>query len=498
MESAQESTRSDFTDLGDYTKHIRFARVTKVYDADTLAESKDYGSVNLVWLDTGDVVNGKVSFLKPGYSGVFGYGIVVMPSVGDIAACYTLQAAQPIILGFFSKNQFQAITADLDNAQLLGPMRALKSGEILIKGRSQSEVLFSKDGRINVTIKDGTNTNPVFNEDNSFTSEKFLDKASAKPQNTVLELELGKSDKLAGPATQIFSITDGSYSLQTFEIYATKNVLQYTLSPVTQAEIVSVDSVKLFTVGTDGKRVLKKTLGPNSGVGLIKSYYYTQGLSEPNDAAQFACTMDSNGMLTSVTLPASVAGLLNDKTLVSATVWVKRVKFGFRVNELGDAIMDCRNFVVRSNESKSYLGLFDDARAVIGGTVTELGDKMTGYVRTSRSGVQISSGMYSSSDIEQADSEDVKDIVGAKYYFYNADEFPLICYVPDDKSIPFHIVDIPEYLSLSNMDKSRITCRPFDPEQSQEGFTRTKLFSLLSELKDANTPWTSYGSLRAL
>ena len=127
MKSAQDLNRTELTNVGDYTKHIRFARVVKVYDAATvLAENKNYGLVDLVWVDTNDKVNGSVDFLKTGYSSNFGYGIIVMPSVGDIAACYTLSASTPIILGFISRNQWKALIADKDNTSDISHMPALK------------------------------------------------------------------------------------------------------------------------------------------------------------------------------------------------------------------------------------------------------------------------------------------------------------------------------------------------------------------------------------
>lgn len=498
MISAAEANRTDFSDLGDYTKHIRFARVTKVFDASTLAESKDYGCVNLAWTDTEDQINGPVSFLKTGYSSVFGYGIIVMPSVGDIAACYTVTGAPPIILGFFSKDQFSATKAGKDNASSLAYIQPLRSGEILIKGKSQSEILLKNDGRVKVTVKDGTNTNTVYNNDNQYTTDTFLEKPSCADSNTVVEMELGNSEELAGPANQVFSLTAGGIVTQDFAFMATPNVLQYSLNPVTKSEILGVEAVKFYAVGENGKEVLKKSLGPSSRVGLIKSYYYTQGLTKTNDIEQNSCTMDSNGVITSVTLPPDVNGLLTKNTKVVVTLRIKNPKFSFKVNSLGDALIDCRNFIVRAAEKKSYLGLFDDARAVVGAVNTEIGDKLTGFVRTDRDGVHISSGSFSQSAIETTNSENIKSVVGDSHYFYIADEFPLFAYTPDDKSNPYHIVLLPEYAGLSSYTKARITSRPFDPDYNSEGFTRAAMNKLINQAKESGNAWLAYGKLRAL
>lgn len=497
---AEEAKEKGFNNLGDYTKHIRFARVTKVYDSfTTSAEAEKYGYVDLMWEDTQDQVNGAVSFLKPGYSDIHGYGIIVMPSVGDIAACYTVQDAPPIVLGFFSINQIANVKASRANNEYHAYIRPLKSGEILIKGKSQSEIHLQDDGRINITVKDGTNTTSVVNKKTKYTSEQFFDKASAKEENTVLDLELGRTGYLAGPANQVFSLTAGKYGLQHFTIQAVPGQLQYTIKPVTQVELVRVESVKLYVKDKDGKEILKKSLGPNSGIGLIKSSYYTQGLNIANDPAQSAATMDTNGTIAAVTIPSSVAGLLTSSTYLAVDLVVKqRGGFSFKVNELGDAIIDCRNFIVRSNEQKSYLGLFEDSRAVLGAAETNIGDKLCGYLQTDRGGVHLSAGINENAKLENVEAKNVSSTLGPKYYFYITDTFPLISYTPDNKATPFAVVSATEYANISTYDKSRITSRPFDPDFWNGGFTRERMIALVQEYETQGKACIPYGELRSL
>lgn len=499
MKSAQDLNRTELTNVGDYTKHIRFARVVKVYDASTvLAENKKYGLVDLVWVDTNDKVNGSVDFLKTGYSSNFGYGIIVMPSVGDIAACYTLSASTPIVLGFISRNQWRALIADKDNASDIAHMPALKSGEIFIKGASQSTIHLQKDGLIKIVAKDGTNTTAVPNNNSQYGSDKFFDKASDSNDNTVIEMELGNSDKAAGPAKQIFSLTSGEISTQTYVLQAAPKVLQYSLNSETQIEIGGIESVKLYSKGTDGKRVLKKTLGPNSKVGLVKSYYYTQGLVDQNDSSKNTCTLDSNGIITSITLPPDVAGLLTNNTTIEVTVSIKRNDFSFKVNKLGDALIDCRNFVVRTKENKSCFGLFEDSRSVLSAVTNEIGNKLTGYIRTDRGGVHTSAGTFQTAKLENVEAENSKDITGETLYFYILDELPLIAYTPDNKSAPYHFVSATEYTALNAIDRTRITCKPFDSDFTQDGFNREKLTTLLEAANNNKEKWLSYGQLRLL
>ena len=499
MKSAQDLKRKELTNEGDYTKHIRFARVVKVYDSDTvLAENKNYGLVDLAWVDTNDKVNGSVDFLKSGYSSNFGYGVIVMPSVGDIAACYTLSASTPIILGFISRNQWRALIADKDNADDIAHMPALKSGEILIKGSSQSTIHVKKDGLIKIVAKDGTNTTPVPNKNAQFGSDKFFDKVSDEDTNTVLEMELGNSDKAAGPAKQIFSLTSGKSSTQKYVLNAAPNVLQYSLTPATQVEIEGIESIKLYSVGTDGKRVLKKTLGPNSKVRLVKTYYYTQALLDQNDTSKNTCTLDSNGIITSFTLPANVAGLLAKNTELEVTVFVKKPDFSFKVNGLGDVLIDCRNFVVRTKENKSCLGLFENSHTVLSSITNEIGNKLTGYIRTDRGGVHTSAGTFQYAKLENVEAADSKNITGETFYFYILDEFPLIAYTPDNKAQPYHFVSTAEYVGLSAKERTSIKCKPFDSDFSQEGFNRERFTNLLTEAEKNNQKWMPYGSLRML
>lgn len=482
----------------DYTKHIRFAKVTKVYDSETLADSSNYGTVDLVWLDTKDAVNGHVSFLKTGYSSVYGYGIIVMPSIGDIAACYTLPMAQPIIIGFMSKDQYEASKADRRNTDVIGYIPSLKSGEILIKSKSQSSILLRSDGTVDITIQDGNKKNSVpVPKTDSYLTELISNKSNGDHSNTVLSMSLGIKEDQVGPSSQIFSLNSGNTFNQLYTLDGIKNQLTYSLKPLTGHDVIGFEYVKIYTESEEGRKVLTKVLDRNSKVNILKSYYYTQGLSNAS-SSEPTCNLDNNGIVVTLTLPANVAGLLKKNTTIEVMLVLRKNNFSFRVNDLGDLFIDCRNMVVKSREGKSCFGLFDDSRITCKATEVNIGDKLGGFVKTNRDGVAVSSGIYEDSAIENIKHDHINSVVGETYYFYIIDQFPLFSYKPNNESNKFAIVPLSEYRALHPYDIDRITCRPFDPDNKEGGFTRKVMEDLLEEAAKTNTSWIPYGEMRAL
>lgn len=500
MFSAQDLKDRELSPYGDYTKYIRYAKVTAVYDSVEFAEKDLYGTVSLMWLDTGAPVNGNVSYLKPGYSSNYGYGIVIVPSVGDIAACYCVSGAPPVILGFLSRHQFESVTANRSNAETVANIEHLKSGEILIKGKSQSSIIIRNNGKIDISVKDGRNVTSLVNPDLRRTDSLFQERVSNEPQNSVLDVSLGLSDELAGPGRQVISCTTGPATTQTFEVNAVPGVLTYGLSNLTGVDVLGIDSVKIYLVN-DGKRSLQKVLDRNSQVGLVRSFYYKKGLTH-EISKEDTCSMDSNGVVTSVILPANVAGLLkNTNTILQITLLIKRPNFSFKVNEFGDLLINCRNAVIQAQDSKSQLGVLADSSIVANAVKATLGNKITGCVQTNRDGVHISAGSFKNSGIEEIKQKNIKDITEDVFYFYVDDAFPLISFNPDNVGHEYSIVSTVEYCSLSDYDKDRIYCKPFDyttAVSNTDGFTRKKMDSLIQEAYTTQTPFVSYGELKML
>lgn len=500
MLSAQDIKDNELSPYGDYTKYIRYAKVTTVYDSVEISEKDLYGTVSLMWLDTGAPVNGNVSYLKPGYSSNYGYGIIVVPSVGDIAACYCVSGAPPVILGFLSRHQFESVTADKSNADKIANVEHLRSGEILIKGKSQSSIIIRNDGKIDISVKDGRNITSVVNPDLRRTDELFQDRVSNEAQNTVLDVSFGLSDELAGPGRQVISCTTGPATTQTFEVPAVPGVLTYTLPNLSGVDVLGIDSVRIYLV-KDGKRSLQKVLDRNGRVGLVRSYYYKKGLSH-EISRDDTCSMDTNGVVTSVVIPTTVAGLLkNANTILQITLIIKRPPFSLKVNEFGDLLINCRNAVIQAQDGKSQLGVMADSSIIANAVKATLGNKLTGCVQTNRDGVHISSGSFTNAGIEEIHPENIKDITEDVFYFYVDDAFPLISYNPDNVGHPYSIVSTNEYCNLSDYDKNRIFCKAFDYTtgvSATDGFTRKTMDSLIEEAYTTQTPFVSYGELKML
>ena len=489
-----DTKRNDPTNQTDYTKYIRFARVVKVFDSDTLANSKNYGSVELVWMDTLDKVNGVISFTKPFYSSIYGCGIITMPCVNDIAACYAVQDSSPIILGFISKEQFiAATTADKSGMQTISYIRPIKSGEVLIKGKSQSEILIKNDGTVSIITKNGSNKTVSTNRDVAYNPELVFEKTDGNNDNNVTELVIGKSDTQnnVGASETTFDVSSFVYSLQTIIIDGLANTVKYTL-PISYGEEISEINkvVILYKSGETYKP--KKEIA--SGVKLTKNYIYLPNNVGIYGSEENPCSLDINNSFAFIEIPSLFAGLMTNDTKLSITYTVRKRKWSICANSYGDVFLDARNIVMRSAESRSYMGLFDDGSVHIGGTNVNIGDKLHGYVRTFCGGVTMSPGICSGATVNQLTNEEINEAIGNTVYFYILDKYPLIAYNVETKE--YHICDMNEYLSLSDKTKCRIFPRNFDPEGGDSYcFTRTKLEELIQNYPDTIV---SYGELKSL
>ena len=137
LQTARDANTPYPSDPVNLSKHIRLARITKVYDIDEAYPNNlsEYGNVEIMWLDALDPCNNKetIPCLTPGASWSRGSGIYRMPHINDVAAVFQLPNARPVIIGYLPKYLTQAITSNDDSpAELGGQLPALRSGEILL------------------------------------------------------------------------------------------------------------------------------------------------------------------------------------------------------------------------------------------------------------------------------------------------------------------------------------------------------------------------------
>ena len=260
-------------------------------------------------------------------------------------------------------------------------------------------------------------------------------------------------------------------------------------------EVIGLDTVKIYNKKSDGTLELKKVLDRNSPVSLLRSYYYNTGITD-EISREHSCTMDSNSIVTSISLPPSIAGLLIENTLIQVTLYIKKPAFSLKVNEFGDLIVNCRNAVINAEDNKSQFGVFANSKIVSNAVNTVLGNPLTGCITTKRDGVHLSAGMFPNAGIEEIEPKDIKSMTEDTFYFYILDEFPLIKYDPDDEVNPFKIVDAVEYKSLDTVTRNNIRCKPFDT--TDDGFTRTKLDKLMHDFYAETNTIITYGQLKSI
>lgn len=492
---AVDKNRSDATNQTDYTKYIRFAKVIKVYDSSYLG--KNYGSVDLVWMDTLDQINGPVSFVKPFYSISQGCGIITMPCVNDIAACYTVQDAPPIILGFLSKNQIDAaVYADPAGFSSIGYIRPLKSGEILIKGKSKSEIYIKNNGSISICTKNGNNTTVSVDSDPTYNKDIISGKSDGSIKNTVTELVVGLDDtflnnRKSGHSDSVFNIASYEYAKNSLVLTGFKNKTTYDMPISIDCEIASIDSVSIM-YPSNGEYKQKKSV--TSGITLRQNYTYLPKSVGAYGSSENPCSLDINNSFASFEIPAIYSGLITEDTKLAVQYTTRKRKWGIQANDLGDVFIDGRNIVLRSSESKAYLGLFDDGSVHLGGSAVSIGDKLHGSIQTTCGGVSISSGINDAADIVNIKADTANEYLGNKVYFYISDAYPLIVY--DSLNRQYSICSLDDYLNLSNYDKTRIFPRNFDPEGgSSENFTQSKLEELIQNYSGSII---SYGEMKVL
>ena len=126
------------TELGNFTHTVRFARIVDVYDAsilDSTGNSKDYGHLSVVFLDSLSTPPILIPYTTPWYSWTRGSGIMYMPEQNDIVACLEQLNGYPVVIGFLPYKWDQSLNkAVLREHREFGQTRPLYKGEVYIKG----------------------------------------------------------------------------------------------------------------------------------------------------------------------------------------------------------------------------------------------------------------------------------------------------------------------------------------------------------------------------
>jgi len=160
---------------------LRLGTVVEVYNDSTKDKKESLGKVKLRWLDwnapdyPGDVDIMYSCFSnpiikedkqKPGTktgSARIGssYGILYMPSIGDIAVCGFRESSSCIVLGFLPFNFFNQTSTNSAKSAEWGTFRLLESGEFDIKSERQAEVYLTEKGTIRLLVKGQTGVAPT-------------------------------------------------------------------------------------------------------------------------------------------------------------------------------------------------------------------------------------------------------------------------------------------------------------------------------------------------
>lgn len=490
----------DVTGQQDITKYIRYAKVTKVYDASTLAESDKYGKVDLVWLDTLDPVNGSIDVIKPFFSTVYGCGIYALPCVNDIAVCVHQQDGPPVIIGFLAKDQFlAATTADSNGFGQIGYVEPIKSGEIVVKGKSQSYTHFKNDGTIHVVAVDGTTRSTVLSEDNVRNTEPVYERPVADRTNTLVDLTIGSPEETVGPdagcSYSVFDLKTGRCIQASITVDATQGQTQFSLPVADGQEVVSVDSLNILEFDTQSKSY-KTSASFSSGVKLFKNYTYLSKELGDYGATKNPCTLDINHSFAYVEITPNIVGYIgeNSKVHINYTYRVNDIRIAG--NDLGDLFMDARNLVMRANGNSSYLGLFADGSVRLGGTSVEVGDRLHGHISTGVSGVELSAGVSKTARVTTVQPEEAYYSVGPVTFFYIDDSYPLFYYDADERK--YGIVTPDVYGNLNYLQRCDILPRNFSSDDSVESFTKEMAREVMGEAESAGESVISYGELKAL
>lgn len=521
LQTARDANTPYPSDPVNLSKHIRLARITKVYDIDEAYPNNlsEYGNVEIMWLDALDPCNNKetIPCLTPGASWSRGSGIYRMPHINDVAAVFQLPNARPVIIGYLPKYLTQAITSNDDSpAELVGQLPALRSGEILLKSSGQNEIIISNDDIIKFVTRDSSQHSIISTEDIPETTEFEFARVLHNDSNITAELTLGLSGETLGSGNVVASLEVPTFYQKTHEFTITKNAQSSFTLPTSYTGVAYkvANAVFIPSKGNQTSSVAhNKALNINDfSIDTLRSYTK----ADSNNTKD----INSSDLSFDGTIYTSIVSIHNTKTSsvlkeggkLVLSVAYRETLGSIKVNNLADCEVNMRNIVFK-NKKNVMLGLFDDGTLRTSAAETELGNTLTGHIRLNPSGVSVNAGLATGATVKvNTDIEAIKnhfytdgpsssttnatpqENVGAgRHYFAISDSLPLFYYDTNNKV--FGITLQEEYDNLTVETRAHIPYRNFD--ESESGlFTVGTVQKLLDTYKDMRPLFKPYGELR--
>lgn len=453
------------SDLGDFTKGIRFARVVDVYDASILsASSKEqdkYGKVSVIFLDGSSKPPVLLAVLRPWFSWTRGSGIMFMPEQNDIVACMTQANGYPVVVGFLPykwNNTLNKIVPSDDMS--FGDTKPLYKGEVLIKGSSGSSVLLDRMGTVTIEGTDSTIADTVVTNIDDFNKEFTYDRTKPFTDSGISKAVFGNAYHLDGSVKhignypQIFECGTSVHGTLTLDLPFTSEV-NFTLPSDT--EITKIISVELQSVASG--KVLKSMDLRDYQYDLTFTNVYPYGDTSQQNKNHRPATLDKNLIGYTLVLKGSILG--GSWSSVRLTANTEKFAGGIRVNNAGDVFIDGRNVVVRAENEMSSLLLKDNGTAnMTGVNVTSIGSENGGKISCYQGGIEYSTGILNNGNtpaIQSPLTATISSDEGNIQYFYVSDQLPMIkLFQKSDGEWVYDAVTKEEYQSMSPASKVNV------------------------------------------
>ena len=478
----RDLTTPHTTDLGNFSKTVRFARIVDVYDASILTsnasgEKDKYGKVSIVFLDSPGTVPTLIPFLSTWHSWSRGSGIMCMPEQNDIVACLEQSGGFPVVIGFLPykwNESTKSIYSTSTNP--VGNTRPLYKGEICIKSSSGGNVLLDKNGTVTISGVDPSMQDSVILGIEGNCTEQSFNRTIPNTKAVINKTVIGKSYLIDGTAKyvgnfpQIFESGMAEVAEQsvTFD-YSSQ--IEFILAPDT--EIADIISVNIYSVENNVPKVYSLSEGQYT---IQCTNIYTPGEPSPLNADYKPATVERNSYC--YTLITNDIGYTNAKLTI--TYNLRKFSGGVRVNSAGDLFLDGRNVIVRANNEVSSLSLSNTGTAELRGIVsTTLGNTYSGSLTCDNSSVSYCNGlMDDGGKINKKTLDETLSVTdNGVSYFYLSDALPLIKMYKQDKVWKFDGVSEEEYSSLSGSEKSSI--KKIWPSAITKLFTEDRLAEIM-------------------
>lgn len=444
------------TELGDFSKTPRYARIVNVYDANCLGADKDkYGKIEVVWLEGGGSPRELIPFTLPWFSWSRGSGIMFMPEQNDVVVCLQRTNGYPVIIGFIPHNWKNTTVESSPMVALnTGNTRPLFKGEICIKGSAGNEIVLDKLGNVNITSVDTSlSENVVVNEVGGVNTENIFtrtqDKVNSLQSNTVVgnSYLYDGTPVQVGNADQVFE--SGVYNTAYSSMTVTYEGKAVDIPIPSDTFITRIDSIS-FTKDNTKLVPLKE----DKDYIISCQTVYNRGNDNPNEIGYKPATTERNTVIYTINPVSNLMKKYKGSLVIK--YYTKSFVGGVRVNRLGDLFLDGRNVIIRSAQEKASLSVTDDGEALLRGSAnTTIGNSYAGTVKCDDSGVAASYGVGATEEaIKSLIKEDKLNTKGS--YYYIDDNFPLIKLYKDGDTWKFTAVTDSEYSSLDLIDRAGI------------------------------------------